>query len=1284
MLKIIFLFSFLPFFLTFSQIKSPLVLSEIMFNPEPGNNEFIEIYNTSSTDSIDLSNYKIKYSASTPDVITAVSGGTILKPNSYAVIFEGDYDFENGIYKGLIPAGTLALKISDAAFGSSGMANTSDRVICLLNSSEDTLNTYFYSANNDKGISDEKILMNDDNSPANWGNSKNLNGTPGFKNSLTPSNFDLSINSISSWPHIPKPGDNVSLFVTIKNEGLKNAGNFTLEFYNDLNDDSIANASELIETKAFSNLAAKDSVILSSVMNSLNQGTYHIIVKIIFQEDENLSNNEKKYLFKVYPPPANYNDVVINEIMYAPNPSQPEWVELFNKSSKEINLKNWTISDNKNSTVITDDDLIFPSGSYLVISKDSTIQEFFVTKSKVVITNFPSLNNTGDAVVIKDSLSTLVDSLYYQPAWGGKDGKSLERINTENPSTDSTNWKTSTGKVGATPGYINSVTKKQYDIEVTDIIFDPRHPNFGNNVKLKAKIKNNGKLSASYSLQLFEGTNKDSIPDVLIKSLQNLSLGTNDSSIVDMGYSITNLSNQRNFFIEALFKNDEDTSNNYFCKSISPGYPAKTIIINEIMYSPSGGEPEWIEIFNNSKDSINLKDWSVTDIVTTPFTAEIKERIFIPPKSYFIIAKESSIKNYHLIIPAKIAVINLPVLNNDYDGVVLKDNRGVVMDSVVYYNSYGGTNGFSLERKSIEASSILSGNWGSSQDIELSTPGRINSITTKQHDLSLSGISFTPRFPTEGEDVYINAKVKNLGTSNAGNFSIYFLFDSDSNNSAEKILCSDSNLNLAPGDSIIISSSSCLPKFSSKILTAAQLIYNEDQNPYNNYLERYVQPGYPAGSLLINEVMFAPENGMPEWIELINPAKDTLNLKDWSAGDILPHPTKNFITNEDLLIPPGNFLIIASDSSFLNEYPSYSAKIRIVNFGTLGNTKDGIIIYDFRDGIIDSLFYNSSWGGKNGYSLERISTNRSTNDSTNWTTSLSLSKSTPGEENSILNIPSFKRNDLIINEIMFDPGSDNNEFVEFFNNSGSPVNIGGWKIEDINRHSSKLSETSFVVPSGTYFLLAADSSVILKYHLFNFAYKTILNSTDLGLNNTEDLILLKDINGTVIDSFYYFSKWHNKNFVSTQNISLERINPSISTNAPSNWSSSADEKGATPGRQNSIFAALANGGSKISISPNPFSPDNDGFEDNTIISYNLTQSTSQIRVKIYDSRGRLVRTLANNQPSGAKGSIIFNGLDDHGKALRMGIYVVFLEALNQTSGILESMKTVVVIARKLN
>jgi hypothetical protein len=51
-----------------------------MFFPSSGPNEFIELYNYSTTESIDLNNYKIKYSTSSPDVITDGGEGTTLAP----------------------------------------------------------------------------------------------------------------------------------------------------------------------------------------------------------------------------------------------------------------------------------------------------------------------------------------------------------------------------------------------------------------------------------------------------------------------------------------------------------------------------------------------------------------------------------------------------------------------------------------------------------------------------------------------------------------------------------------------------------------------------------------------------------------------------------------------------------------------------------------------------------------------------------------------------------------------------------------------------------------------------------------------------------------------------------------------------------------------------------------------------------------------------------------------------------------------------------------------------
>ena len=324
----------------------------------------------------------------------------------------------------------------------------------------------------------------------------------------------------------------------------------------------------------------------------------------------------------------------------------------------------------------------------------------------------------------------------------------------------------------------------------------------------------------------------------------------------------------------AEFTQDQDTSNNYFYKRILPGYPPSTILINEIMYSPINGEPEWVEIFNNSNDSINLKNWSVTDVFTTPATAKISNDVYLQAKSFLVLSKDTTLQFYHRVIPSKVVKLNLPNLNNDIDGVVLKDNRGLTIDSVKYFSDWGGTGGKTLERISLSASSNLSGNWGSSTDIELSTPGRINSITPKQFDLSIAEISFTPRFPVNGENVFVNAKVKNNGSSSASNFSIEFYIDTDSNQIVDQLLSRIDGLTLGSADSSTFTSTVSINNLNSKILTGVKIIFANDEDTLNNYAEKSVEPGFPEKSIIINEVMYAPINGEPEWIELVNISDD--------------------------------------------------------------------------------------------------------------------------------------------------------------------------------------------------------------------------------------------------------------------------------------------------------------------------------------------------------------------------------------------------------------------------
>jgi len=1270
------------------QSDTLLIFSEVMFSPVSGNNEFIEIYNLSPNQSIDLNGYKIKYYTASPDQFIDAGYGTILPPNKFAIIFENDYDIATGIYSSLVPADALILKIADNSFGSTGMANTTSRPLWLLNAANDSVDYYFYSANNSTAISDEKKILNRDSLQTNWANSLVINGTPGFNNSVTPTNYDLQLSSLTFSPSIPITGDDVSVSTTVKNLGILNADNYSIEIFNDVNKDSIGDLSERIFDQSYVNLAPGDSLIASVVLTSLPADLYQIIAKVNFSLDQKTSNNVLVDQFTVYPPGNNFNDIVINEIMYAPTTGEPEWIELYNRTNQNINIVSWKLSDaNSSITLLPEsilDDIIIPANSFLVISKSGDISNFYSVPSEVFVANIPSLNNTGDAVVLKDQVGRLIDSLSYKPGWGGNTGgKSLERININLASIDSSNWKTSKSIFKATPGTYNSVTQKDFDLLVENLLSTPKFPIIGQNVHLSAFIKNIGKNSAAFSLSLYEDTNLDSIPDFFIESISNLNLEAEDSSNYDFNFVLDSIQTKKAYYLNVNFTLDQDTTNNSFYKIIEPGFPDQTIVVNEIMFAPFGGEPEWIELYNNADIEINLNNWSVWDVITTPVKALIKNDLIIEGNGYVVLARDSSILNYHRHTPAPIIKLTLPSFNNDRDGVVLKDNRGITIDSVFYSNDWGGRNGFSLERISTTIASNNQFNWESSIDIEQSTPGRINSITPKQYDLAANAIFFSPRFPTLGDNVSVSAKIKNRGNQSAQSFITEFYIDTDSNNIVDLLLNSVESSNLFPGDSIIVNSAVQIPAIQKKILTAIRILYIADEDTLNNYYEDYIEPGFAQNTVKINEVMYNPSGGEPEWVELVNVSDDSINIKNWLISDLLSSPTKNFITDENVFIQQNEFFIVAKDTSFISAHPKTNTKIFYSNFGNLGNTSDGVVIYDFRNGIIDSLLYRSNWGGRNGYSLERISLEVETNDSTNWLTSLDPKKSTPGLINSIFNVPLYERNAIVINEIMYDPEPGKSEYIEFYNPSPDSINIGGWRFEDENKNINKLIETNFLIPPKTYFVLLSDSSSVDHFNLNEYPYKNIIGTSSLGLVNTGELILLKDARGFVIDSVYYNSNWNNKNIAVTKGKSLEKINPGLDGNDPLNWSTSVNSLGGTPGNQNSIFAENLNQSANLSANPNPFSPDNDGFEDFALINYNLSQATAQVRIKIFDSKGRLVRTLLNNQASGSNGSVTFDGLDDSGYPLRMGIYIIFLEALNDNSGVVETIKSAIVVARKL-
>jgi len=438
-----------------------IVLSEIMFDPVGVDyyDEFIEIYNTSDSDSIDLAGWLISDSTGV-DAIIAHNRGTKLAPLQFGLILDPQYFSNSTTYDSLIPPDALILTISDNAFGSGGLSNSYSEPVIIISSSGDTVARYAYSIDNIAGHSDEKIDLNAGDAYSNWANSIVLYGTPGAVNSVSPKAYDLAITNIACHPKNLFPNETVTLHITVKNQGSSSIDEFQIECFIDWNHDNQFETDEKVgETLNFQPvLSSGDSVIVPFYFTVYQPGLFTLHCQLTADSDMDATNNSMNIVLAVG---FESGCLVINEIMYSPAANQPEWIELYNPSLDAINLSGWSFSDSDSSApvLISDRHLEISPGAFMVLAPDSLILNFFDIDLEQILptTKWPVLNNDQDQVFLFDISGNIIDYLHYRKSWGGGSGVSLERIHYGLASNDSSNWGSCVDWAGGTPGRQNSI-----------------------------------------------------------------------------------------------------------------------------------------------------------------------------------------------------------------------------------------------------------------------------------------------------------------------------------------------------------------------------------------------------------------------------------------------------------------------------------------------------------------------------------------------------------------------------------------------------------------------------------------------------------------------------------------------------------------------------------------------------------------------------------------------------------------------------------------------------------
>ena len=351
------------------------------------------------------------------------------------------------------------------------------------------------------------------------------------------------------------------------------------------------------------------------------------------------------FIFANFISAANENNIVINEIA-AFEPSGCEWIEIYNATNSEIDLTDWKfiegfsesnkdgVSHKLNSF---NGGLVIKSKKYVIIAQDAEkfLERYEISSDIIVIdSSWGSLNEKGEKIALKDSDENVIESFTYFPC----PENSLERINPELKNYSADNWRETAVE---TPGKENSIYSISEINEDDNEDNDEDLENENNQEKNRAPIADAGEDMEIFINQEIEFDASDSSdPDSdEISFSWNFGDGKNKQGINPI-HSYKTAGEFK--VILTVSDGDLSSTDSLIVKVIGTSY-SQDIIINEILPNPKGSDTaappggEWIELYNQSNQKINLAGWKLDDSISSgskPYA--ISSEIFIEPNGYLV------------------------------------------------------------------------------------------------------------------------------------------------------------------------------------------------------------------------------------------------------------------------------------------------------------------------------------------------------------------------------------------------------------------------------------------------------------------------------------------------------------------------------------------------------------------------------------------------------------------------------------------------------------------------
>ncbi len=464
------------YFALYTPQQYDVVIDEIMADPTPQvslpNNEWIELRNT-STSAINLSGWRIGDA-------TGQSGpmpSFILRPDSFVIICTGS-----------AVAGMSAFGNTITVSSFPSLDNTAEQLFLrspqgkVIHSVSYRDGWYQNQLKKDGGWTLEMI---DTKNPCtginNWKASTDTRGgSPGKKNSVDAVNADIGAPKLLRAYAI-------------------DSKNITLVFDEPLDSGKAATAASYTVSDGigvpFSAVAiAPGFDRVNLLLNSpLAAGKVYTITATAISDCVGNAIGGKNTARVGLSEVADSLDIVINEILFNPPASGTDYVEIYNRSNKIIDLKQTYIANRNSAGVISsitqlsvENYLLFPQDFIVITESAALVKAAYIAQNPdafIEITSMPSFNDDESTVIILNAQGNITDQVTYSDKWhfkliDNKEGVSLERIDYNAASQSADNWHSAATSVRyGTPTYKNSQYRindgVQGEVKITPEIVSP-------------------------------------------------------------------------------------------------------------------------------------------------------------------------------------------------------------------------------------------------------------------------------------------------------------------------------------------------------------------------------------------------------------------------------------------------------------------------------------------------------------------------------------------------------------------------------------------------------------------------------------------------------------------------------------------------------------------------------------------------------------------------------------------------------------------------------------------